>query len=355
MIEKAEVKEKQKYYFDLCIMCNFDSKKLSELANKLNITTKEMLKNAQEYYEQYSTAEEKKEYENKKTLIKKPKEQKMSQEQIEMFEKVLNSSTSQEYIDEYKKSKLGVKKIKRLISQYIKELKNKTNITEQQEKEITNILNITIEKYIDYLNEQKIAKAKAKKEEKQKLLPQAETVVAMLIESDNFNYEYIFENYKITKEQLKNYIEIVKENNQDLYTEYVKRIKKINREKYLVKVSKIKEICRILTEEFEENKEERFTILDYYMITKVPLDEMLKIAEHECTKEEFYLFKLFYQDNNNLSKMNIKKILELGNEDAKVKQAIIVYMKEKKLPMIEKIYYILLDKYNQNQLQIKIK
>ena len=356
MIDRPEVQEKLKYCFDICVRNKFNKKLISQIAEKIGIKTKQIFNNAEDYYKNYATEEEKQSYQN--NIVKKEEKSQVkdiTQEQIIMFEKVLKSSTKEEYIKEYKDSKISISKLKQLVIKYLNKLKIDTNISLEQEENIKNILNITINEYEKYIELKKKEDEEEEKKRKEEILPKAETYVALIIESDNLNYDEIYSKYQISKEDLKYFVEIVKENNQALYEEYQNKIKRKKAETYQLIVEKLKDICKRLKKDIEENNVSRFNIVDYFMITKININEMLKIAEHECNKEELYLFKMFCQDNNNLSEINMKKLLKIGQEDIKIKQSIISYMKENKLPMLEKIYYILLEKYQRNELNIRIK
>lgn len=339
MIERQAEKEKLKYCFDICVRKKFENKEIKTLAQKINTSTTRIKSNAKKYYDNFATEEEKKEYDalyNQKNK----QDKKIETEEIMLFEKILNSSCKEEYINEYKNSKLSTNRLKQKVNKYLKKLKTETNITKEEIEKIRQILNITILEYEKFLKEEKETKEQEQEKEKDKLLPKAETFVAMIIDSDNLSYEQISNKYNITKEELKYYIEIVKEKNQPLYEEYINKIREIKTKKYHQAIEKLKEICKILKKDIENNNEKRFNILDYYIITKIDLSEMLKIAKNECTQEEYYLFKMFCEDNNNLNKINIKAIMEI-EEDKERTENIISYMKENKLPMIEEIYNLL--------------
>ena len=345
-IKSEQEKNKCKYYFYLYL-------NQKSIKNK-NLNKSKIKEYSKIYFEKYATKEEKEKYQqniqqnNKKELILKD---------LKMFEKLLLNEQPLKIIND--SDIKSYKELSKKTNQYIKFLKEKSKLNEQQ-------INLTKIKLNEILQEYKIKKqeeyqqqislkAREKSIKEVDSLPLAETFVAKIINSDINGLNSFCDDNNISKKDLKKYIDIVKRLNPIMYKEYQIKAKEINHYKQEELIKQSRKIVNLMNIDFIKKKKD-FSIVDYYLITQISPKRLYDLTKEYLTSEEKFLFLNFCNDNNNLHEIKIKDILKkdilINNRSLtlKEKNILINYMQINKLPLYEEIFKILAYKnFNQTK------
>lgn len=325
-------KNQAKYYFDIFINQKKNIRQNPKLVKKYSLI----------YYNNYASEEEKKLFDNLATNVS---NQKLLLEAIDLFETIIPMSDYEQVNKEYESKKISINTLNKMKKEYLSYIKQDINISESTKKTIEKIITISIQDYRKYLEEERRKKQEEKNKNKKELyessLANAETFITLIISNKIENINDFCKKYNVTKEQIKLYVEVVKELNNELYEEYKNKMKEEKVKKYQDIIKKIKYICNRLKEDIEKNtpEDDRFNIYNYYQITKIPLNKIILIAKNECTQDEYILLKKFVNDNNYQRPINKKEILSSSNDYELSKKAI-NKMIEENMPMYENIYKI---------------
>lgn len=332
-------KNKYKYYFDFYL--NNKNKNKSKIKEYANI-----------YYEKYATKEEKERY---KEIVKKDDNKVITIKDLNMFEKILSSENYIEILNSHVKN---IKTLTEKSNNYLKFLKEKSKLNEEQLNSVKTRLNQILKEFKNIKQEEYQKRISLKIREKNikeiEVLPKAETFVAKIINSDIESLNNFCDDNNISKKDLKEYIEIVKKLNPLMYEEYTKKAKEINNNKQQQLIDKSKIIVELLKKDFLK-REKDFSIVDYYLITKISPKKLYNIASSYLTKEEKFLFLNFCKDNNNLHEIKPKELLKkeivLNGRSltTKEKKLIINYIQINKLPLYEEIFINLATKTKEDE------
>lgn len=332
-IKSHKKKSQAKYYFDIFVNQKKNIRQNQKLIKKYSLL----------YYNQYADEEEKKLFENLESNIS---NKELLLGAIKLFEEIMQITDYNEINKKYENKKLTIKRLNKMKREYLTYIKKDNKIPEDTKKTIEKIIVISIENYRKYLENKRRKKQEEKNNNKKQLyessLANAETFITLIISNEIENINDFCKKYNVTKEQIKLYIEIVKELNNELYEEYKNKMKEEKIKKYQDIVKKIKYICTKLKEDIEKNIPEydRFNIYNYYQITKIPLNKIILIAKNECTQEEYILLKKFVNDNFYQRQINKKEILDKSN-NYELDKKVINKMAEENLPMFENVYKII--------------
>ena len=187
--------------------------------------------------------------------------------------------------------------------------------TEEESKKFKD----TYSKYREYRSNKLKLKRKEKRieEEKEKLkgkYEEASNIIISYLKSNNISFMDFLINNNLTEEEFNDYLKSVMYNNEELYKKYLD-VKDKKEEEYQNKLNNIiKEIGSRLVNGYEENGVKRkFDIIDYYLITKIPLSNLLSLSEKKLTKQQFYLLKKLktnYKNSEKYNSLEEKEILE---------------------------------------------
>lgn len=232
-------------------------------------------------------------------------------------------------------------------------------------KEIRDALKSKIKMYTCYISKnRKEQKQKVIEEEKNsqkvKKIPIAIDVVTNFI--NDFECHTIgefCEKNNIDKQIFEVYITIIKEHEPSLYDIYNKKINNMNKQRYSIIIMQIKNIIEGLKNGVEENGiKHPFDIIDYYNITKIPLEKILVLSKEVLSSNEYNILRRFVNENINNQKHNPSVKIQIMSQ-----KVIIKYEKDKKgqpIPGTEEIFSNeekakLIDYLNEKKIPINLK
>ncbi len=327
-----------KYIFDFCKQNYYAENKIVELSDWLGIARTTVLIYAKQYaleylgYSQEEYSKSKKEYGQKKLQIYHASDN-LSKK---VYEKLFEVTSLEEIIKVINDSGINIETLRCNVGNYIAVYKNGNNQLKEE-------LKSKIKMYTDYMlqqnNEQrqKDREISIKKENEIKLPIAIDTIRKFLNDKDCDTIDMFCEKYSIDKTTFKDYVTIIKEMDMELFDLYTKKTNNTIKQKYAIIVSQIKYIIKYLKTGIEQFGITRaFDLVDYYMITNISLNDILKIAKPIVSQSEYMLLRKFV--NQNISGINhnpgvIKQIMS--------EKVIISYQKDKKgfpIPGTEEIF-----------------
>lgn len=342
---------------------------IGSLLNEFKLTPKQIEKYVKEYYTKNQNQESTR-FNKKKAIYS------------YVLDKLQKLNTDSEIISLLDSSGMKINYLKRCINPYII-IYNEPNTFEEYKKEEVMFLK-KLDIYSNYLSQRKKEQQKKiKEEEKQKNedenLEEATKYISMFIETKEFHsIKSFFDFIKIDIKTFNNYVNIIKNRNQELYEKYKEKIENNMKQNFAINASIVKKIILMLKNGIEENGALRkFDILDYYQNTKLSFDNFTKIAVQICSKQELNLLKKFIKDNSKYTidtthieetimkeKVEINYQLdkngmpipgtgEIFDDESKIK--IINYLKRNKIPLNMKTYNLARRRYINGILDIKSK
>lgn len=320
------------------------------------------------------------EYSEKSILSKKTKKKKAIYSYV--FDKLKALNTDEEIIFLLDSCKIELGYLKQHLNSYLI-VYEKVRTYEIYKKEEAMFLK-KLEIYSKYLSQKK-EKEKEKIEEeeiKQKEednLEDAIKYISMFIEAKEFHSVKAFCSFaKIDESTFNNYVNIIKNRNQELYEKYKETTERNRTQSFAIHASIVKKIVSMLKNGIEENGVKRkFDILDYYQNTKLSFDNLTTIAVRICSKQELNLLKRFIKDNSkyttgvaNIEETIMKEKVEINHQldkngmpipgtgeifDDESKIKIINYLKENNIPLNMKTYTLARRRYTNGMLIIESK
>lgn len=355
-VEQREInnREKLKYIFDTCVNSKFNEDKIEELTEKYTISPKTVKNYLSQYYDMYASQEEKEKYNNVRIVIKKEREN--NARYVKIFNYILNEPSISKSviflleqkditdtylktsINPYKLSYPGVDttKIEKVIEQYTKyiQYREAKKVRDKQLQKIADTKEKILEKQKVAI-EQKISKQK-------ELIIGLVNLVKAYNKSQYKNYEQFCAKYKIKLPQFECAIRVTAKADKEVYEQYQNKTKIQNRKKY---VNETKEILQVI-DAIKQN--EKFSLLDYYYITKRSLENLKEISKQICTIDEYNIIEQFYEKNKNEKTINPAVIIKAeyvinsyGEQielDDNTRLQIVNSLKEDNIPITPKIY-----------------
>ena len=345
---------------------------VGELVSEFKLSPKQIGNYAAKYYEYNieNQNQEKKKFDKKKAIYS------------YTFDKLKEKNTKEEIISLLDSCGISIKNLKSYINSYLI-VYIKPNTFEEYKKEEGTILK-KLEIYSKYLSQKK-EKEKEKIEEeeiKQKEednLEDAIKYISMFIDSKEFHSVKAFCSFiKINESTFNNYVNIIKNRNQELYEKYKETTERNIKQNFAINASIVRKIVSMLKNGIEENGVKRkFDILDYYQNTKLSFDNLNKIAVRICSKQELNPLKRFIKDNSkyttgvaNIEETIMKEKVEINHQldkngmpipgtgeifDDESKIKIINYLKENNIPLNMKTYTLARRRYTNGTLIIESK
>ena len=196
-------------------------------------------------------------------------------------------------------------------------------------------------------------------------IKKANNVINSFINSDIYDIVKYCHQNKIDINTFNLYLDIIKENNKDLYNQYIYKCTTNKHRNFIFMLSIARTIINYLKNGIKENGNIReFNLLDYYLLTNINPNTILDVL-NKYEKDDAYLFNLFiekYKDSKLLTTIDIKNILNekdyiysyINKDDISIlnteisrKDTLIVldYLKEHNIPLFDVIYKIALKKY----------
>ena len=170
-----------------------------------------------------------------------------------------------------------------------------------------------------YKNEQKGIRIKennlkSEKEKLKQIQEEASNIIILYLKEKNISFMDFLIKYNITEEIFNDYLKSVMYNNEELYKKYLDVRDKKEQEYKNELDNIIKEIGNRLMNGYEENGIKReFDIIDYYLITKIPLPILYSLAEKKLPNKQSVKIKDMknkYIDSEKYNSLDEKSILE---------------------------------------------
>lgn len=298
-------------------------------------------------------------------LISKLKEEEDPKKIISIIENNIGYYTIEEFED--KISSVIIKQISTEKDYLIKLLKEKINIYS------TYKLNSKKERE-EFIKSNREAVKKRnliiKEHQRQITYSNMKDILKIFIEGNFESKKQFCDIYGIEIKQFDLLIELAQEYDLDTYQEYKNLIDKQQNKRYLIILEKVKQIICYLKNGIESEKGvfRPFDIIDYYMITKLDFNALLKIinSDNNLTKEEFILLKKFIAKNKNNIKNKSNEITTILNPGSvkiiegriisqEEKELIVDFLKQNNIPSNSITFNIALKRYLNNTLPIEKK
>ena len=340
---------------------------VGELTLEFKLAPKQIVNYAYEYSKKYLKAEDIVLSQNSK---KKPGF-------FFVFQKLKTLNNEQEIFSLLDSCGIDVEYLKSQIPNYLVGYEKSENYEKVKE-----ILQERIKIYFKYSSlrkekeRQKIKEAKARQNEEENL-KDATKYISMFIDAKEFHSIKAFCSFaKIDESTFNNYVNIIKNRNQELYEKYKEKTERNTKQHFVIHASIVKKIVSMLKKGIEENETKRkFDILDYYQNTKLDFSSLTKIAIQICSKQELNLLKRFIKDNSKYTTSVVhieEKIMkekvevhhqldkngmpipgtgEIFDDESKIK--IINYLRENNIPLNMKTYTLARRRYINGMLEIK--
>ena len=368
-----------KYIYDYCIRNLFARKYTKSLGDRFGFPQgiKLIEKYAKEYALTYlhmsEEGYEQKRKECREQLLIATKQNMKNNKKI-IYERILSAKTVEEVVKIVDNCNFTANELRAAISDYI--IVHQNNDDEKQR-----ILKEKLSEYTKYKSKQyKIEREKHEKiireqEKLAKLENAIKTIEWFISETHYNNTEEFCDDNIINREQFSYYVELVREKKPELYEKYLERKQQIQSKSYAVITKDIKYIVHLLKTGIEENGLVRqFDLIDYYLITKMDLNEINQIAKQILGPKDHKLFKEFIIKYLSLTKQNYKDIKDILSEKTEIncakdtrgisipgtgqvisqetKEKLINYLTINKIPVNRKTYTLVFRRYVNGSLEL---
>lgn len=350
-----------KYYYEYWKQANWQTEKLKNIRTpELDIST--IRKGALTYATKYLNIPKEKFYQTLE-LNRKPKHNILTSSLFILFEKLSDETEEQEIIKLIDNSETNLKVILEKIPTYAK--KYRTEEYKQILEKLRHVITIYRQEDAKSIKKQDIDKEK---------LERAHRIIMSYAINDTVTKEDICQDTNITSQEFEEYVNLIKENESMTYTILLHKIEKERAKQIETLKQNIPDIIKILRE-----KPQNFTILDYYSLTTIPVEEFDLICKKMINKKELssanyiLLNSKFIAKNKNMkpcTKHELNTLLDeriilnaqfdendqyienSGTEVTKEKKLNIVEtLREKNIPVTQKIYYLAIKKANSQDKQ----
>ena len=174
-------------------------------------------------------------------------------------------------------------------------------------KYLIKVLREKVDVYLEYKNNRiNLMKEEQFKDKKEKKYNQAKMVIDSFISSNFYRVIDFCNNYDFTKKEFVKYMEVIKENNNNLYQKYLDEMEK--RKKIFDKgvVSKIKQIVYFIDNGINDNVGVRaFDIIDYYQFIGLDINELYwYLNNYEFSALEIRKIRILVDKNRGLKDIN---------------------------------------------------
>lgn len=285
-----------KYIYDYCDEVQFDKEKIEQFATWLGTTTHKI----EEYFKLYTINylkwsreqhhQKRMEYghKNSKTFYKKRE----TKSKI-IYDALLNATSLEEIIKILDTPEVNLDSIRNGLINYV-------IVHHNGNEKIREELKTKIKMYIDYISNQQREKKQRKKQlskelDKQKQIPIAiATIKAFVNDLESNTIDFFCKKNNISKTDFTNYVSLVAEIDLELFKRYDSKILNAQRQRYNILVKQIKQIIMYLKIGIEEYGVVRpFDLIDYFLITKISLKDILKFSKEIITQNESNLLRKF--------------------------------------------------------------
>lgn len=292
---------------------------------------------AHRYYDNYCTYEEKIQYEHVRDLKREAKKIVFN-----FLRDICMANTTEEfdqisskYDDKY------IYKARYNVNNYCSSL----NLSQTEEENLKNILNDKITKYQEFVKAKKEQeKQQQRQESNRKKLPQSELLVKSFI-AQKKSKRIFCRNNNIDLDSLEDAIQVVSEENQELYEQYTSAVAKNQKHNFRILIEMLKYIANAIQNGIkeEDNATRPFEIFDYYALTNLSLESMESISKN-LSATDARVLRAFAAKYKNGRKVNIKDELEstfiIKNHTVTEEEKLEVfdYLKKHNMPMTTIVY-----------------
>ena len=361
-----------KYIYDYCVRNLFSRKYLKSLSERFGFHQgiKLIEKYAKEYALTYLHMSEE-EYEQKRKEYSEQllisNKQNMKNNKKIIYERILASRTVEEVVKIVDNCNFTSNELKSALVDYI-------IVHQNNDEEKERILKEKLSEYTAYKSKQsRIAREKQEKiireqEKEAKLQTAIKTIEYFITKTHYNNIEEFCDDFIVNRELFSYYVELIREKQPELYEKYLERKKQIQSKSYAIITKDIKYIIHLLKTGIEENGITRqFDLIDYYLITKMDLNEINQIAKQILNSSDQIIFKKFIIKYLSSVKTNYKDIKEILSEKIEIncekdergisipgtgqivpietKEKLIEYLKQNQIPVNRKTYTLVFRRY----------
>ncbi|HOZ88762.1 MAG TPA: hypothetical protein PK737_00810 [Bacilli bacterium] len=372
-----EEKAKQKYIWEYCDNVEWHPQKIIALADKLKISLPYLKKLAFAYAIaelKLTEPQIKKRIQEKSFIINQslPKEKKYEM----IFNKLTNLENEAEIVDFLTTCKASVYYLRSKLDNYLNQLDPKLEEPKRQELAAKLLAKINLYAQKIASNLQSVLKDK-KAEAVKPLIPEAIKIVEKFLLDEAPTKEQFCWDNNINIDLFEKYLSIIEQYDSNLYKVYITKINNQNIKNQASIMGKLGKVIAGLTNGILINDEQTrpFDLIDYYLITSMPLDTFYGICAEHLNANELKLVKKFfrkYRDDSYLTPPEIQKIMMDRDEvtttkdengfpiagtgriiSEKEKQAIIDYLRRNKIVVTNCTYNIAFRRYILGTLEIE--
>ena len=209
-------------------------------------------------------------------------------------------------------------------------------------------------KILRYLRNGRKVLQKEEDEIDDKYIEEAYSILSEFIDNEGFSRvaEFCYIN-NIEIDTFNEMVAIVKKYNQELYLEYLNKINRLRNKEYAILLEKINLILIGLKYGVMEDDEKRsFDLLDYYNITRLSFDDMLRIARDGMNNiEDIRVLGQFVGKYKNIKNITVDEILKMKiivkeriiSEEEKME--VINYLSDRNLPLNSCLFSLVLKRF----------
>lgn len=372
-----------KYIYYYCKNFKFAKYRIDQLSKFIRISSKKIKELCKEYALKYLKLSEEQykqilnEYieinkEDTRDRIREKAKNRDSKSKV-IYDALLNASTLEEIIKILDKDDMSKGYI------LCSAIPNYIIIYHNGDEKIKEELKGKIKMYTDYIsNLKKEQKQEQKEKEKQEKTTIAITTISSFINDTECNsIEYFCKKNAISKKEFTIYVDIVSEINFELFSQYDSKVTIMQQERYIELTKKIKQIVMYLKIGIKEHGVVRpFDIIDYFLITKIPIKDILRVAEEFIAQKDYNILKKFVNKNIDATNNNPNIINQIMSEEIIInyqkdnngnpipgtevilsnleKTKIIKFLNQNKIPLNSKTYYVAYNRYVSGTLNLNL-
>lgn len=368
--------ERLKRAFSVCINSDFDESVISREAKNIGESESDFKQSARIYYKQMATNQERWLYDLahknlEANIVKRNTKNQFNasneSEYITILDRILQLNNLTDYdklLGGYDKNYLNY--LKTSIISYGNRKKDILPLPEiiAEQNKLYRILNIYNDRFKAQAKIDRNQELKELKEQKDQVkLLNAITEIDKMIQADFIMIEQYAKENNLDAKYLKECLKIIEINDKPLYDIYVDKLRviefgqqQINGDSIVHVIAGIKNGIKI-----DEDKTRPYDLIDYYLHTKMSFEEIIYVAKHICTSDEFRILKTFTSLNYHGGKfdkeaaLNIKVAIsgrEITKED---KLAVIDFIESNEIPLCSKTYTVVLTRFLNNNMVNKEK
>lgn len=213
------------------------------------------------------------------------------------------------------------------------------------------IANSLKNKILNYL---KNSRSSSKNEEKEEeYIEASNNMVKIFIHMEDFTRISEFcDKMLLSINSFEDMVMTVKKYNLKLYQEYLNKINRLRNREYAIIINKINMILDGIKSGIVEDDERRqFDLLDYYNITRISFEDMLRIARECMYSDDVRILNQFVNRYKNVRSISFNELLDMkiiinGQRVANdIKFEVLEYLRKRELPINEYTFNLVLKRF----------